>query len=188
MARVVHVCSLCVHIQGHEKWVGTSCKRVNEWQDFSEHVLDGFQRRKIYTHKTMSMCVCINIVMQICKHCYIVFMCNVIYSFFLHMKTMAPRGFFSCLDFPLIQVSEDLMCLCMPGWAGEKGWCSPLGEVLPPAPVGLPALQEVQAPSSGRWGMFRKKEAGAFGAFGNQPGKLLNLFFIGCSLLIRSLF
>lgn len=61
----------------------------------------------------------------------------------------------------------------------------PQGAVLPP--LGLPTLQEVQAPSGGRWGMFSKEEAGASGAFGNPPGKLLNLFSIGCRLLIISL-
>lgn len=52
-------------------------------------------------------------------------MCNVIHSFSLYMKTMAPRFFFSCLSFPFISVSEDLIHLRMPGWAGRKGWCSP---------------------------------------------------------------
>lgn len=123
-------------------------------------------------------------------------MCNVIYSFFLYMKTMAPRIFFHVSISLLFRCLRTwFTCACLAGWgggrvrgAGGKGWCSPLGKVLPPSPVGLPALQEVQAPSGGRWGMFRKKDAGALGAFGNQPGKLLNLFFIGCSLLIRSLF
>lgn len=40
---------------------------------------------------------------------------------------MAPRIFFSCLDYPFIQASED--CACLAGWGwGRKGLVQPHGK------------------------------------------------------------